>query len=104
MSAIVKNFADLDLSKQYSYSDYLLWQFSERVELIRGFVKKMSPAPSSNHQSISQNLNFIIFGYFRNHSGSVYVAPFDVRLPIPSAVKSQPLYGPICASFAMNTN
>ncbi|WP_396179079.1 hypothetical protein [Flavobacterium sp.] len=64
MSAIVKNFADLDLTKQYAYSDYLLWQFSERVELIKGFVKKMSPAPSRNHQSISQNLNFYYIWLF----------------------------------------
>ena len=41
MSTIVKNFADLDLTKQYAYSDYLLCQFSERVELINGFVKKL---------------------------------------------------------------
>ncbi|MBC7641533.1 MAG: Uma2 family endonuclease [Flavobacterium sp.] len=56
MSSIVTNFSDLDLTKTYSYSDYLLWQFTERVELIKGFILKMSPAPSSNHQSVSYNL------------------------------------------------
>ena len=56
---IVKNFSDLDLTKTYTYSDYLLWQFSERVELIKGYILKMSPAPSSNHQKISQNINNI---------------------------------------------
>ena len=52
MSGIVTNFSDLDLTKTYTYSDYLLWQFSERVELIKGFILKMSPATSSNHQSV----------------------------------------------------
>jgi hypothetical protein len=33
---IVTNFLDLDLTKQYTYTDDLLWQFSERVELING--------------------------------------------------------------------
>lgn len=56
MPTIVKNFSDLDLTKTYTYSDYLLWQFSERVELIKGFINKMSPAPSSNHQSVSYNI------------------------------------------------
>ena len=94
MATIVKNFSDLDLSKQYTYSDYLLWQFSERVELIKGFIKKMSPAPNRNHQSISQNLNFKILTFFRNHTCSVYVAPFDVRLPIPSAKKNTTVVQP----------
>ena len=53
MSA-VNNFSDLDLTKAYSYSDYLLWKFDERIELIKGFILKMSPAPSLNHQRVSQ--------------------------------------------------
>ena len=43
MSAIITNIEQLDLTKTYSYSDYLLWQFQERVELIKGFVIKMNP-------------------------------------------------------------
>ena len=84
MSNIVKNFSDLDLTKQYTYSDYLLWQFSERVELIRGFIKKMSPAPSSNHQVIAKNIVFKYLLYFENKPCTVFFAPFDVRLPVPS--------------------
>ncbi|AWG20883.1 restriction endonuclease [Flavobacterium faecale] len=92
--AIITQFSDLDLTKEYTYSDYLLWQFSERVELIRGFIKKMSPAPSRNHQTISQNLNWKIYGFFQNHPCSVYVAPFDVRLPIQSAKKDTTIVQP----------
>lgn len=94
MSNIVKNFSDLDLSKQYTYSDYLLWQFSERVELIKGFIKKMSPAPNVNHQRISQNINFEILSLFKNDSCAVFVAPFDVRLPIPYAKKNTTVVQP----------
>jgi len=60
---VVTQFSDLDLTKQYTYSDYLQWQFSERVELIKGFIRKMSPAPNRKHQTISQNLNFKIYSY-----------------------------------------
>jgi hypothetical protein len=45
MSRIVHRFEDLDLSKQYTYADYLNWHFEERVELIKSWVHKMSPAP-----------------------------------------------------------
>lgn len=94
MPTIIKNFADLDLTKTYTYSDYLLWQFSERVELIKGYILKMSLAPSSNHQKISQNLNWKIYGFFQNHNCSVFVAPFDVRLPIKSAKKDTTVIQP----------
>ena len=94
---VVTKFSDLDLTKEYTYSDYLLWQFSERVELIRGFIKKMSPAPSRKHQTVSQNLNFKIYSYFQNHSCSVFVAPFDVRLTIQSINKNATVVQPdIC--------
>jgi Uma2 family endonuclease len=80
--AVVTNFSDLDLTKQYSYSDYLLWQFSERVELIKGFIMKMSPAPNRFHQRVSQNLSGLFYIKFRKHSCNVYAAPFDVRLTV----------------------
>ena len=37
----------------YTYADYLEWKFEERVELIKGRIFKMSPAPT---QSISRFL------------------------------------------------
>lgn len=86
--SIVTNFSDLDLTKQYSYSDYLLWKFSERVELIKGFIMKMSPAPSTNHQQISQNINYELLTFFKKKPCSVFEAPFDVRLNIKSTKKN----------------
>lgn len=41
----ITNINQLDLNGTYSYADYLLWKFSERVELIKGKILKMSPAP-----------------------------------------------------------
>ena len=75
-------FEDLDLGKTYTYADYLLWPFSERVELIKGRIFKMSPAPSAGHQQISSRLlkrMFHFFGDGRNGC-QVFHAPFDVRL------------------------
>jgi Uma2 family endonuclease len=94
MPTIVKNFSDLDLTKTYTYSDYLLWQFSERVELIKGFINKISPAPSSNHQSVSYNLTGCFFSNFKNYPCRVFAAPFDVRLPIKSAKKDTTVVQP----------
>ena len=94
MPTIITNFSDLDLTKTYTYSDYLLWQFSERVEIIKGYILKMSPAPSRNHQTVSQNINKYFLNFFNNHSCSVYVAPFDVRLPVKSAKKNTTVVQP----------
>jgi Uma2 family endonuclease len=74
------DFNQLDLTKQYSYADYLTWKFTDRVELIRGWIKKMSPAPSSYHQVVSGNLSFHIQKYLYKKECKVFVAPFDVRL------------------------
>lgn len=75
------NINQLDLSREYSYADYLLWKFKERVELFRGKIFKMSPAPARVHQKVSLNLTRILDRKFRNHPCELYVAPFDVRLP-----------------------
>ena len=92
--AVITHFSDLDLTKEYTFSDYLQWQFSERVELLKGFIKQMSPAPSRRHQTTSQNLNFKIYSHFNTKRCSVFVAPFDVRLPIASAKKDTTVVQP----------
>ena len=92
--AIVTNFSDLDLTKTYSYADYLKWQFQERVELIKGFILKMSPTPSMAHQTVVNNLTGIFYINFRLTPCRVFQAPFDVRLPIPSAKKDSTVVQP----------
>ncbi len=71
----------LDLTKLYSYADYFKWKFEERVELIKGLIHKMSPAPSPTHQLVSGKLFLEIGLFFRNKACKVFPAPFDVRLP-----------------------
>ncbi len=71
----------LDLTKLYSYADYFKWKFRDRVELIRGLIHKMSPAPSPTHQLVSGKLFLEIGLFFRNRACKVFPAPFDVRLP-----------------------
>jgi hypothetical protein len=45
-------FKDLDLTKHYTYADYVKWTFSEAVELIKGRVFKMA-APFFEKQGLS---------------------------------------------------
>ena len=72
---------DIDLSLTYSYANYLTWFFDDRVELIKGKVFKMSPAPSPLHQEISGNIFSVFHRYLKGKSCKVYHAPFDVRFP-----------------------
>lgn len=79
---MITDFDQLDLSKTYSYADYLLWQFDERVELIKGKIFKMSPAPSTKHQTISFKISFKFGVYLEYTASKIFSAPFDVRLAV----------------------
>jgi Uma2 family endonuclease len=74
-------FADIDLSQEYSYADYLQWTFEERLELIKGKIFKMSPAPSRIHQKLSWEIARELADYLKGKTCEAYTAPFDVRLP-----------------------
>jgi len=80
MNKIITDINDLDLNGSYTYADYLLWQFSERIEIIKGKIFKMSPAPSRSHQQVLLKLTREIDKYFINFNCELYIAPFDVRL------------------------
>ncbi|MCE6988234.1 Uma2 family endonuclease [Dyadobacter sp. CY323] len=86
---IIDTLDQLDLNKQYTYADYLKWQFKERLELISGYIYRMSPAPSRRHQAIVWNLNGLIWSYLKNRPCQAYSAPFDVRLPIRDKKSNQ---------------
>lgn len=79
----------LDLNRLYSYADYLQWQFEESLELIRGKVFWMSPAPKRQHQDISKKLFLKIAQFLEQERCQVYFAPFDVRLPAQAADNSK---------------
>jgi len=78
----ITKFKQLDLSGYYTYADYLTWRFKERVELIKGMIFKMSPAPNMNHQRISTKIVSKLDSYLDGHKCEVFHAPFDVRLPV----------------------
>jgi len=80
MENFVTDINDLDLEKTYSYKDYLLWKFKERVELLKGKIFRMSPAPNITHQEISRNINRVLDQYFFEKPCKVFYAPLDVLL------------------------
>ncbi|MFI5139256.1 MAG: Uma2 family endonuclease [Sphingobacteriales bacterium] len=73
--------SDLDLSKTYTYADYFNWPFDDRVELIKGEVFAMGPAPNRLHQGISLAMAVKLGNYLKGKPCKIYIAPFDVRLP-----------------------
>ena len=52
----VTSLSQLDPNGSYTYADYLLWKFKERVEIIKGKIVAMSPAPTRFHQRISMKM------------------------------------------------
>jgi Uma2 family endonuclease len=72
----------LDLSKRYTYADYLTWLDDKRRELVNGFIRMMS-APKTRHQEISMNLSGELRNLIKKNKGKckIFSAPFDVRLP-----------------------
>ena len=57
--------SQLDFNGSYTYADYLSWQFDDAIELIKGKIMAISPAPSSEHQSISWRLSGALFIFFK---------------------------------------
>lgn len=78
ISSMITSLAQLDPNGSYTYADYLLWQFEERVELLRGRIRQMA-APSRKHQSIAGNMYRSMANALWKTPCKVYIAPFDVR-------------------------
>ncbi len=78
--APITQLSQLDPDGTYSYADYLTWQLDESVELIKGKIMAMSPAPNVKHQRIALKLLRPIDNYFLRKSCEVFMAPFDVKL------------------------
>ncbi|MFC1223024.1 Uma2 family endonuclease [Pedobacter sp. BG31] len=76
----VKTLNEIDFSAIYSYADYMRFEFEERLEIIKGYIFRMSPAPSRIHQKISGRIYVPIYNALNGHQCEVYSAPFDVRL------------------------
>jgi Uma2 family endonuclease len=76
----ITQLSQLDLNQTYSYADYLTWRLDEALELIKGKIMLMSPAPNVNHQRVSTRLTALLYNFFKGKPCQVFAAPFDVRL------------------------
>lgn len=92
MGTVITDINQLDPQKTYTYADYLQWKFDEYVELFRGKLMRMSPAPMRRHQRIVGRMFADIEGYLRGKSCDVYIAPFDVRLPKKTNTADKAIY------------
>lgn len=68
----------------YTYADYLTWEIDEMVELIRGKVFRQAAAPRLIHQRVAGNVFVALSIYLKGKKCDVFIAPFDVRLPVNS--------------------
>jgi Uma2 family endonuclease len=75
-----------DPSITYTYADYLNWQFEERLELFRGKIFKLS-APNTKHQVLLGNTHVQFASFLKKKPCKVFIAPFDVRLPVKNRKK-----------------
>ena len=84
---------NLDMSKRYTYADYLTWLDDKRRELIDGFIHLMS-APLRRHAGVSAKLSIRIGTFIENRKGKcrTYYAPFDVRLPLNGTKDDDKIY------------
>jgi Uma2 family endonuclease len=78
--AKITELSQLDLNATYSYADYLTWQLEGTVELIKGKIMAMVPAPNVKHQRVARNLLRPIDNYLMQKSCEVFIAPFDIKL------------------------
>jgi Uma2 family endonuclease len=77
---MITSLDQLDPNGTYTYADYFLWQFPERVELLRGKIRQIVH-PLRIHQSIlSKFVYFFGNALWRHPVYRCYAAPFDVRL------------------------
>ncbi len=70
----------LPAALRFTYSDYLLLPEDRRYELIEGDLL-MTPAPTTSHQRISRNIEFVLHAHVSERClGEVLDAPCDVVL------------------------
>ena len=97
MSDIITNIEQLDpINGVYTYADYVLWKIKDRLEILKGKIFKMSPAPAISHQKISGNLYGEMYHYFKGKSCKLFAAPFDVVLKNKKGIEDSVVQPDIC--------
>ena len=79
----------IDYNRVYTYGDYLKIEIDEMVEIIRGKIFRMSPAPRTIHQSISFNLLLQLGRQLERKPCKVFHAPVDIVLPIENKMRNK---------------
>ena len=92
MPAPITSLADLDPNGTYSYADYLTWQFTELVELLRGKITRRMSGPTDRHQALLGELHLAFGNHLRRQPCQVRVAPYDVRLPQRGTTADQAIH------------
>ena len=85
----------LDLNRRYTYADYLTLVDDKMRELLNGFIRLMSPAPTVKHAVALRRLGTEMINYVDKNDGDcqVFYAPFDVRFPTkPDETKDYQIY------------
>src|SRR5690625_7994552 len=75
----ITDISQLDFDKKYTYKDYLTWKFKERVELIKGYLFRMCPPPTSEHRMIANKMSTPITIYLSDTKCKLFYDRFDVR-------------------------
>lgn len=79
----------------FTYADYLTWNYKERIELIKGRIFKMSPAPLFTHQAIVGNIHTFFAVRIANNPCKLLFSPVDVKLigkPFRRKVKDDEIF------------
>lgn len=64
----------------YTYQDYMNFDFEYMVEIIKGQIFKVTPAPGTLHQKITTRLTLTIAPHFEKGNWQYFSAPTDVIL------------------------
>lgn len=78
-----------DYMRSYTYGDYLKFDIEEMVEIIRGKIFRMSPAPRVVHQIISGNLYLAMQSALKSKQCRAFHAPVDIVLPIENKKRNK---------------
>ena len=90
--APITDLAQLDPNGTYSYADYLTWQFTELVELLRGKVLRRMSGPADPHQAVVGEFHFLFKAHLRRQVCQVRMPPYDVRLAPRGTTADQAIY------------
>ena len=89
----IRSFADLNPNGTYTYADYLTWQLGEWVKLVRGRVRRMSPAPTTLHQRVSGSLHSLIRPHLRRKPCEVFAGDEHIGAGVEAEFKQEVVFG-----------